>query len=105
MATETSSLCINCHPDEYLQPCSMPVKDIGYFNPNWIGTWFDDPSDYNNVEFGVRLYDTYRLGLTLQQFHTHLALYGDSLTPGQAHELGWRNPNWPYRVGYFNGPD
>ncbi len=90
---------------EYLQPCSMPVRDIGYFNPNWTETWFDNPGDYNNVEFGVRLYDTSGLGLTLQQFHTHLALYGDSLTPGQARQLGYRNPNWPYRVGYFDGPN
>jgi RHS repeat-associated protein len=79
-----------------------------YVNPAWWRTAFDEPGDWQNVEFGVRLYDTYKAQMTLEQFRDFLATNGNTLTPA-AHipEWNWTNPQggWPYEVGRFDGPE
>jgi RHS repeat-associated protein len=78
-----------------------------YFNPDWALTLFDDPKDWQNVEFGVKLYDTYRENLTFDQFQSFLASHGNQLTPAAViPEWNWVNPGgWPYNLGRFDGPD
>lgn len=79
----------------------------GYFNPNWMNTWFDDPMDYTAVEAGIVMYDTYGRFLTYEGFEDTLSLYGPRLATTSEHlPWKWKNPagNWPYEVGHFNGP-
>jgi len=79
-----------------------------YVNPAWWRTAFDEPGDWQNVEFGVRLYDTYKAQMTLEQFEDFLAANGSSLTPAAyIPEWNWTNPQggWPYEVGHFAGPE
>jgi hypothetical protein len=79
-----------------------------YFNPAWAPTLFDDPQDWQNVEFGVKLYDAYHENLTFDQFQSFLASYGNQLTPAaDIPEWNWVNPRggWPYNLGRFDGPD
>jgi len=77
-----------------------------YVNPEWVSTLFDDPGDYLNVEFGVKLYDTYHSQMTYRQFQDYLATYGYWLTPAtEIPEKRFEHPDWPYWVGYFDGPD
>ena len=74
-----------------------------YFNPDWALTLFDDPQDWQTVEFGVKLYDTYRENLTFDQFQSFLASHGNQLTPAaEIPEWNWVNPGgWPYNLGRF----
>jgi len=77
-----------------------------YINPEWMSTLFDDPGDYWNVEFGVRLYDTYHRQMTYDQFQSYLATNGWWLTPAPViPETRFEHLDWPYSVGYFDGPD
>lgn len=77
-----------------------------YINPEWMSTLFDDPGDYWNVEFGVRLYDTFHSQITYNQFQDFLATYGWWLTPAvEIPTTRYENQDWPYSVGYFDGPD
>jgi hypothetical protein len=71
-----------------------------------LQTLFDDPQDYATIDFGIRMYNTYGRSLSYSQFQDYLATYSNELTPAPSiSEQGFTNPNWPYRVGYFNGPD
>ncbi len=77
-----------------------------YINPAWATNLFDDPSDYRNVEFGITLYDTYGKHMSFEQFQKHLAIYGGGLTPAPIIPgTGFSHPDWPYSMGYFDGPD
>jgi RHS repeat-associated protein len=79
-----------------------------YVNPEWWRTAFDEPRDWQNVEFGVQLFDTYGARLSFDQFQDFLATRGDWLTPAPyTPEWYWVNPygGWPYEVGRFNGPE
>ena len=79
-----------------------------YVNPDWWQTAFDEPGDWQNVEFGIQLYDTHTAQMTLEQFQDFLATNGSSLTPAAyIPEWNWTNPQggWPYEVGRFDGPE
>jgi hypothetical protein len=79
-----------------------------YVNPKWWKTGFDQPGDWWNVEFGVKLYDTCGRQLTFEQFENSLSTRGYWLTPApQTPEWNWINPNpgWPYKTGRFDGPN
>jgi RHS repeat-associated protein len=79
-----------------------------YVNPDWWRTSFDDPSDWQNVEFGVQLFETYGAQLTFDQFQDSLAARGDWLTLASSiPEWNWVNPKggWPYEAGRFDGPE
>ena len=78
-----------------------------YINPDWWQTGFDEPGDWQNVEFGIQLFNAYGPRMTFEQFQSFLANRGHSLTPAaQTPDWNWTNPNpgWPYGVGRFNGP-
>jgi hypothetical protein len=86
--------------------CRMAL--CGYYNPLWIGGGFDDPTDYNGVQFGVDLYKTYHEGLTFSQFIDELTRKGSKLAhTASVPSYNWINPipGWPYDPGRFNGPD
>jgi RHS repeat-associated protein len=79
-----------------------------YVNPTWRSTLFDDPADWQSVEFGAQMFNVYGPRLTLEQFQDFLATYGQWLTPAPtAPAWYWTNPRggWPYEVGHFDGPD
>jgi RHS repeat-associated protein len=77
-----------------------------YINPSWANTMFDDPGDYWNVEFGIRLYDIYRSQISYKQFQDYLALNSGWLTPApEIPSTRFFISAWPYSVGYFDGPD
>ena len=77
-----------------------------YINPDWVSTLFDDPGDYWNVEFGVRLYNSYGSRMSFDQFQNHLTAYGWWLTLAVTiPDSRFEHPNWPYSAGYFDGPD
>jgi hypothetical protein len=79
-----------------------------YYNPSWIGSGFDDPTDFNGVQFGVDLYKNYGEELTFGQLIDELTLRGSKLAhPVLVPSYIWINPNpgWPYDPGRFNGPD
>jgi RHS repeat-associated protein len=81
---------------------------IGCFHLEWeeMRTLFDDPTDYAMVEFGVRMYNAYGRTLTYNQFQAYLAAHGNELMPAPSiPPQNFTNPDWPYPVGYFNGPD
>lgn len=46
----------------------------GYYKPEWAFTGFDDPKDYNAVQFGVDLYAIHKDGLTFSQFILELSI-------------------------------
>jgi len=77
-------------------------------NPDWCRSNFDEPGDWWNVEFGIRLYKTHGPGVGYSQWLTFLGSHGWFLTPPPStpQNLGrhWRT-GFPYRVGYFNGPN
>lgn len=71
-----------------------------------MSTLFDDPGDYWNVEFGVRLYNSYGSRISFYQFQNHLTAYGWWLTlAATIPDSRFEHPNWPYSAGYFDGPD
>ena len=77
-----------------------------YFNPAWIPTGFDEPKDYNAVETGIQLFDTYGANISYSQFMQGLTSRGQSLDhSGVKPAWAWSNPQggWPYAVGRFNG--
>lgn len=97
-------------------PCPCPRGDAGetcrkylcwYINPAWIGGGFDDPRDYNAVETGIQLFNTYGANMSFTQFITGLTSRGKLLDqPVITPDWQWTNPmgGWPYSVGRFNGP-
>jgi RHS repeat-associated protein len=65
----------------------------------------DTHGDYNAIAFGIHLYKTYGVGLTLASFRTEFPLYSSGLDRHQA--ASWPVPpfiadQWPYPVGYFD---
>lgn len=77
-------------------------------NPDWCRSNFDKPGDWWNVEFGIRLYKTHGPALGYDEWLTFLGSRGGLLTaaPSTPPEVGrHRNTAFPYRVGYFNGPN
>ena len=102
------------HEIDVCCPCpkeSLICKAVlcGYYNPLWIGGGFDDPTDFNGVQFGVDLYNNYHQGLTFSHLIDELTRKGSklahpALTPSS---FEWINPQggWPYNPGRFNGPD
>jgi RHS repeat-associated protein len=77
-------------------------------NPDWCRSNFDEPGDWWNVEFGIRLYKTHGPALAYGEWLTFLGSHGRLLTPAPAmpHDVGrHRNTGFPYGVGYFNGPN
>jgi hypothetical protein len=77
-----------------------------YLNPQWVTTLFDDPKDFTSVEFGIQLWERYPIGLTVDQLREFLTSHGRMLsTVGPPPHAGnYRNDEWPYWRGYFNGP-
>jgi hypothetical protein len=78
-----------------------------YINPDWWQSGFDDPNDWQSVEFGIQLFRAYGPQMTLAQYQSFLAARGRSLTAApRTPEWNWVNPipGWPYRVGSFDGP-
>ncbi|MBN1876746.1 MAG: hypothetical protein JXA33_21155 [Anaerolineae bacterium] len=77
-----------------------------YINPDWTKSFFDDPQDQASVEFGIQMYNAYGKALTEVQFRDYLTCYGDELTPALiVYGPGIPQAEWPYYIGYFNGPD
>jgi hypothetical protein len=77
-----------------------------YVNWMWIGTGFDEPRDFNAVETGIQLFDTYGTNISYSQFTQGLTSRGQSLDhSGVKPDWIWSNPQggWPYTVGRFNG--
>jgi RHS repeat-associated protein len=85
-------------------------------NYDWLRTGLDEPGDWWNVEFGIRLYKTYGPHLSYTDFLSFLGSNGGMLTPGAiprdegSHNGGRPMPGteggvrrWPYEVGCFNG--
>jgi hypothetical protein len=76
-----------------------------YFNPEYQGTLFDDPLDYNSVEFGSRLFDIFGYNVPLEGFKVMLGVYQSVL----AHESApldagsYTNWAWPYPLRFFDG--
>lgn len=84
------------------------VWDVIILDHAWVKSLFVGPQDWKNVEFGVKLYDTYHENLTFDQFQSFLASHGNELTPAAyIPEWNWVNPygGWPYNLGHFDGPD
>jgi RHS repeat-associated protein len=78
-----------------------------YTNPLWIGSGFDDPKDWNAVELGITLYDSYGISMSFSQFADGLTSKRENLArPASIPNSQWANPRggWPYAVGRFNGP-
>jgi len=75
-------------------------------NPEWCSSNFDEPGDWWNVEFGIRLYKTHGPQLGYSEWLTFVGSHGWLLTrPSKTPEdVGrQRNTQFPYHVGYFNG--
>jgi RHS repeat-associated protein len=103
-----------CPPICLISPPGMGIPPLPYcfqigcfhLELDELQTLFDDPQDYATIDFGIRMYNTYGRSLSYSQFQDYLATYSNELTPAPSiSEQGFTNPNWPYRVGYFNGPD
>lgn len=98
-------VCCPCPKDSLACKAAL----CGYYNPAWIGGGFDDPTDYNGVQFGIDLYRRYREGLTFDGLIESLTLSGNKLAHPTATPSAfvWINqrPGWPYEFGRFNGPD
>ncbi len=82
----------------------------GYINLEWVRSGFDEPGDFQNVQFGIDLYRKSRGRLSYHEYLSFFATHGASLTAaneGQIPPWVWRNPagGWPYAVGHFDGPD
>jgi hypothetical protein len=77
----------------------------GYYNPEWAASHYDDPKDQAAIKFGIALYDTYGADVSPEQFEAFITNYasafGMDYVPGPA-TLETR-PDWPYKVGDFDG--
>jgi len=96
--------CCPCPKESLLCKAAL----CGYYNPLWIGGGFDDPTDFNGVQFGVDLYNNYHEGLTFSQLIDEFTRKGSKLAhPASVPSYNWINPNpgWPYDPGRFNGDD
>ncbi|NMC34701.1 MAG: hypothetical protein GYA36_19940 [Veillonellaceae bacterium] len=78
-----------------------------YFNPDWANTYYDDPLDYQAVEFGIRLYETNKENMSFQQFQTFLTRNRTMLTKGDPKSKSiWRSiDDGFYKPEFFDGPD
>jgi len=78
-----------------------------YFNPEWKDTYFDDPLDYQAVEFGVKLFDNFNKNITFTGFESFLSNNRSMLLKGNpVSETKWDNIDDDfYQPGYFDGPD
>jgi len=74
-----------------------------YVNWDWLYTEFDEPGDWQNVQFGIDMFKNYGRTLTFDQFQNRLSTHGNSLTKGSQWKSNDVQPDWPYRVGRFNG--
>lgn len=71
-----------------------------FVNLEWWETGFDDPADFAAVSMGV---DLYRSPSGLGSFGTLLKLYSPRLSHMPEPPAPFRNPSWPYPLGYFDG--
>ncbi len=88
-------------------PCNYcPLLKV-FRNPEWEDFGYDDPEDWNSVEFGIQLYERHPVGLTLGQFRRFLSAHGWMLRlyeePPAVVEPLPAQEDWPYWRGYFNG--
>jgi hypothetical protein len=106
---------------EAADPAHKPIRNVCdrlYLNPQWWGSLFDDPLDYQAIELGINLWRKYGQSLSLHQLKTEIENnYSKLSSPpampplqsgtGEIPVYGWRNPrgDWPYGVGRFNGPN
>jgi len=85
-------------------------------NRDWVSTGLDEPGDWWNVEFGIRLYKTYGPHLSYTDLLSFLGSNGGMLTPGATpRDEGSHNGGrpvagtegaacrWPYEAGCVNG--
>ena len=93
-------------PDHANDPEENLINSF-YFQPEWASTMYDDPLDYNAIEFGYALYRSFGPDLTVEQLQWAFTLYAKVLNhPLQTSAVPtqpYYNPDWPYPVGYFNG--
>jgi hypothetical protein len=77
-----------------------------YFNPEWIKYFFDDPEDYQSVEFGIKLFNQHGKNLSFGQFQTFLTNHRSMLKMGVPRPEPW----WeqvsadPYPYHHFDAP-
>jgi len=78
-----------------------------YFNPAWKDTQYDDPMDYQAVEFGIRMYAATQGRISFSLFQTFLSNNRSSLTKGNPVSKSlWKEVyDDIYKPGYFDGPD
>lgn len=79
-----------------------PDASIGGWN-----TWFDAPTDFYAVEFGVQLYENYGSNVTVEKFNALLVSYTDRSKlahTGPPQDFRPTPDVWPYAPGAFNGP-
>jgi RHS repeat-associated protein len=78
------------------------IRKCGYFNPDWKATYYDDPLDFNAVQFGSMLFDLFGLHVPLEGFVKLLGTYGHLLAREDRPSDKLINYNWPYQVGHFD---
>ena len=104
----SGNTCCPCPEIDQIQGIVCQLIGCGYYNPLWIKTGFDDPTDFNAVQLGIDLYKDYREGLTFSQLIDVLTKNGDKLARTKyvpsRHWINMRG-GWPYDVERFNGPD
>jgi RHS repeat-associated protein len=106
------------HKESGEAACLIPgIPDVAcasllqvYLNPEWQSTLYDNPEDWQSVEFGVQLWEQHPVGLTLDDFRMFLSAHAGMLAgsvhraPSDAGEYHPSGNPWPYWRGYFNGP-
>jgi len=84
----------------------LGVRKCGYFNNEWSITYYDDPWDYNAVQFGSMLFDIFGWYIPVGGFVKLMGAYGhllDRETPPLDADT-YKNLYWPYPVGHFDNP-
>lgn len=88
----------------------LNVEYHWYQNFEWVGSLFDDPTDWNAIELGAKMYRAYPGNLSFYGLVKHLTLEGETLD--QASNVPpWEFINtrsgggWPYSASRFDGPD
>jgi len=78
-----------------------------FFNPEWAKTFYDDPLDYQAVEFGVQLFETTKGNLSYEAFKIFLTSNRLMLTKGspETKDKWHKIKDDFYTQGYFDGPD
>nr|NIN68095.1 hypothetical protein [Anaerolineae bacterium]NIN98196.1 hypothetical protein [Anaerolineae bacterium]NIQ79498.1 hypothetical protein [Anaerolineae bacterium] len=96
------------------EACPLGLREVRW---EWRGTWFDNPEDYQAIEFGVLLHESHPVGLTVPQFQaflrSHRHLLASHAPPDRVRvhtireDWPWIDAlleDYPYDWGYFNGP-